>query len=58
MPTCRMALRVAADAICEKPVVINPWNLDSLQELEAETVATYTPFCSFGYTRLYLRCAS
>jgi UDP-N-acetyl-2-amino-2-deoxyglucuronate dehydrogenase len=33
----RMALRVNADAICEKPVVINPWNLDSLQELEAET---------------------
>ena len=33
----RMALRVGADAICEKPVVINPWNLDALQELELET---------------------
>ena len=33
----RMALRVGADAICEKPLVINPWNLDALQELEAET---------------------
>jgi len=33
----RMALRVGADAICEKPIVINPWNLDALQELEAET---------------------
>lgn len=33
----RMALRVGADAICEKPVVINPWNLDALQELERET---------------------
>lgn len=33
----RMALRVGADAICEKPVVINPWNLDALQELEAES---------------------
>jgi len=33
----RMALRVDADAICEKPVVLNPWNLDALQELERET---------------------
>jgi len=34
---CRLALRVNADAICEKPLVINPWNLDALQELENET---------------------
>ncbi len=33
----RMALRVGADAICEKPLVINPWNLDALQQLEQET---------------------
>ena len=33
----RMALRVGAHAICEKPIVINPWNLDALQELERET---------------------
>jgi UDP-N-acetyl-2-amino-2-deoxyglucuronate dehydrogenase len=33
----RLALRVGADVICEKPLVINPWNLDALQELEAET---------------------
>lgn len=33
----RLALRVGAQAICEKPIVINPWNLDALQELEAET---------------------
>jgi UDP-N-acetyl-2-amino-2-deoxyglucuronate dehydrogenase len=33
----RLALRVGAHAICEKPLVINPWNLDALQELEAET---------------------
>lgn len=31
---CRAALRVGADAICEKPLVINPWNLDQLAELE------------------------
>ena len=34
---CRLALRVGADAICEKPLVINPWNLDALDELEEET---------------------
>jgi UDP-N-acetyl-2-amino-2-deoxyglucuronate dehydrogenase len=32
----RFALRVGADAICEKPLVLNPWNCDALQELEAE----------------------
>lgn len=32
----RLALRVQAHAICEKPLVISPWNLDALQELEAE----------------------
>ena len=33
----RLALRAGAHAICEKPLVINPWNLDALQELEQET---------------------
>jgi len=33
----RLALRVGAHAICEKPLVINPWNLDALQELEEES---------------------
>jgi UDP-N-acetyl-2-amino-2-deoxyglucuronate dehydrogenase len=34
---CRLAMRVGADVICEKPLVINPWNLDQLEEIEAET---------------------
>jgi UDP-N-acetyl-2-amino-2-deoxyglucuronate dehydrogenase len=34
---CRLGLRVGADVICEKPVVISPWNLDPLKELEVET---------------------
>ena len=33
----RTALRIGADALCEKPLVLNPWNLDALTELEAET---------------------
>ncbi len=32
----RIALRRGADAICEKPLVLNPWNLDSLINLERE----------------------
>jgi UDP-N-acetyl-2-amino-2-deoxyglucuronate dehydrogenase len=32
----RFALRVYADAICEKPLVLNPWNIDALQEIESE----------------------
>jgi UDP-N-acetyl-2-amino-2-deoxyglucuronate dehydrogenase len=33
----RFALRHGADAICEKPIVLNPWNIDALQEIENET---------------------
>lgn len=33
----RMALRRGADAICEKPLVLNPWNLDALQKMENES---------------------
>ena len=35
----RLALRLGANAICEKPLVINPWNLDVLKELEEESVS-------------------
>ncbi len=33
----RLALRLEADAICEKPLVANPWHLDMLQDLEQES---------------------
>lgn len=33
----RFALRHKAEAICEKPIVLNPWNIDALQEIENET---------------------
>jgi UDP-N-acetyl-2-amino-2-deoxyglucuronate dehydrogenase len=33
----RFALRIGADAIFEKPLVINPWNAAALGEIEAET---------------------
>jgi UDP-N-acetyl-2-amino-2-deoxyglucuronate dehydrogenase len=33
----RLALRNEAHAICEKPIVLNPWNLDALFEIQKET---------------------
>lgn len=33
----RFALKQGAHAICEKPLVLNPWNVDALQDFEAET---------------------
>ena len=33
----RFALRSGADAICEKPIVLNPWNIDGLIEMERDT---------------------
>lgn len=33
----RFALRHHADAICEKPLVLNPWNVNALEEIEKET---------------------
>lgn len=33
----RFALRSGSDAICEKPLVLNPWNIDGLTEIEKES---------------------
>jgi len=33
----RFAFKQGADAICEKPLVLNPWNVDGLQQMEKET---------------------
>lgn len=33
----RFALRSSADAICEKPIVLNPWNIDGLLDIERDT---------------------
>lgn len=33
----RYALRLGANAICEKPLVLNPWNIDALEQLENES---------------------
>jgi UDP-N-acetyl-2-amino-2-deoxyglucuronate dehydrogenase len=48
---CRLAMRNGADAICEKPVVLRPHNLRSLQRCERETGRTVHPI-------LQLRCSS
>ncbi|MHC4583126.1 MAG: Gfo/Idh/MocA family protein [Planctomycetota bacterium] len=36
----RFALRIGADVICEKPLVLNPWNVDALEEIARETGKT------------------
>lgn len=33
----RFGLRIGANVICEKPIVLNPWNIDALREVEKET---------------------
>lgn len=33
----RFSLRIGANAICEKPVVLNPWNIEALENIEKET---------------------
>ena len=33
----RFGLRIGAHVICEKPVVLNPWNVEALMEIEKET---------------------
>jgi len=33
----RFGLRHGADVICEKPIVINPWNIDALERMEKES---------------------
>ena len=46
---CRLALRNGAYAICEKPVVINPWNLDTLQEMELQYHRIIYPVMQMRY---------
>ncbi len=46
----RFTLRSGADAICEKPLVLNPWNLDGLREIE---IATGKHVCCVLQLRLH-----
>ncbi|APS00842.1 oxidoreductase [Pajaroellobacter abortibovis] len=46
---CRLGLRLQADVICEKPIVINPSNLDSLERLEEETEKQIYPILQLRY---------
>ena len=40
----RFALRSGADAICEKPLVLNPWNIDKLEKVEEKTGKKFLMF--------------
>jgi UDP-N-acetyl-2-amino-2-deoxyglucuronate dehydrogenase len=46
---CRMALRVDAHAICEKPLVLNPWNVEQLSLLEDEYERNVFPIMQLRY---------
>ncbi len=46
---CRFGLRIGADVICEKPVVLNPWNLEALLEMENETGLHIYPVFQMRY---------
>jgi|TARA_Y100000296_G_scaffold23787_1_gene28117 UDP-N-acetyl-2-amino-2-deoxyglucuronate dehydrogenase len=45
----RMTLRAGAHAICEKPLVINPWNLDALEEFEDKYSHRIYPILQMRY---------
>lgn len=45
----RFGLRLGADVICEKPVVLNPWNVDALLEMEKETGKNVYPVLQLRY---------
>jgi len=46
----RFALRSDADAISEKPLVLNPWNVDQLKVIEKESGKKFTTSFSYVYT--------
>jgi len=50
----RFALRSGASAICEKPLVLNPWNIKALAEIEKEYNKKYTPYSNCVFTRYSL----
>lgn len=50
----RLALRNGAHAICEKPLVLNPWNVDALQEIEVETGKKINVILQFRYHPIIL----
>ena len=42
----RFGLRSGCDVICEKPLVINPWNIDGIEDLEESLRTRSILFCS------------
>ncbi len=51
----RFALRVGADAICEKPLVLNPWNCDLLGELKEESGKRIYPILQLRHHPLIVK---
>ena len=51
----RYGLRIGADVICEKPIVLNPWNIDALIELENEYPNNVNTILQLRASRGYFR---
>ncbi len=49
----RFGLRADADVICEKPLVLNPWNLDGLSEMEADSGHRVNSILQLRLTKLF-----
>ncbi|MFS8083542.1 MAG: Gfo/Idh/MocA family oxidoreductase [Ginsengibacter sp.] len=46
----RFELPNNSDMICEKPIVLNSWNIEALQEIKRKRVRVFILFCSYVFT--------
>ena len=44
----RFGMRNLLNVICEKPLILNPWNLDALQEIEQDTSNKFYSILQLG----------
>ena len=53
----RFALRSGAHAICEKPIVLNPWNIDAQRNFSESMESVFTRFFNYVFIRQLSHCA-
>ncbi len=51
----RLGLRLGANVICEKPLVLNPWNINAIQAIESETSKKVNPILQLRFHPEILR---
>ena len=52
---CATAMRMGADVICEKPLVLHPRDLEKLEKIQADTNSLCSVFCSCVCILVYVR---